>query len=513
MNTRAAPAAVAVLAAILSTAPGLGQAQPRLGVEPPQPQPCPAALPAGSTCLAGRDHLGAWVWLARPAQWNGQLIVFAHDGPDLAEPGRERGQQDLSRWAVWLQAGYGWAGSSYRQSGLELQAAADDTERARQAWVGEFGAPQRTLLHGHGWGAGIATHVAARYTTPDLHPKRIGSGRPPYDALLLSNGVLVGAGRAYDAWLDLRVVYQALCQNHPRPDEPAYPLWMGLPPANSGQAGLSRADLAQRVEACTGVSKSPGQRSAAQRRALQTLTDVARIPESALQTLLGEATWQFQDIVWRKLKGRNPFGNEGVRYRGSADDDTLNRQLPRYVADPSALAALAADTDPATRLDLPVLTLHAVRDPIAPVEHESEFRRLLADAGNAAHLLQLYTDDDAHDGTTDAQVLSAAAALSDWLDRRQAPLPADVASSCRQLAARWQPARDCRYLSGYQSAPLASRVSERQRETVPSLVTRPAAVVNPGQPAAVPAAAPTAPRPDRSNLPGWRVSAPASAPR
>lgn len=506
MNTRAtrsASAAIALLAAALALTPVAGSAQPRLRLsgELPQPQPCPAALPAGSTCLAGRDYLGAAVWLAKPAQWNGQLVVFAHDGPDLAEPGSARSQQDLARWAVWLQAGYGWAGSSYRQGGLEMQTAVDDTERARQAWVAEFGAPQRTLLHGHGWGAGVATHVAARYTTPDLHPRRAGSGRPPYDALLLSNGVLVGAGRAYDGWLDLRVIYQAACRNHPRPDEPAYPLWMGLPPANSGHAGLTRADLAQRVEACTGLSKAPGQRSAAQRQALQTLTGVTRIPESAVQTLLANATWQFQDIVWRKLKGRNPFGNEGVRYTGSADDEALNRQVPRYVSDPAARAALAADTDPATRLNLPVLTLHAVRDPIALVEYESEFRRVLAEVGNDGRLLQLYTDDDAHDGITDAQALSAAAALSDWLDRQKMPQPGDVADTCRQLAPRWRPASDCRYLSGYQSAPLASRVSERQRETVPSLVKGSGPAVTP--PVAAPAAPParTAPAPGAASAP------------
>lgn len=505
MNTRAtrsAPTAMTLLAAALACAPAVGSAQLRLSGELPQSQPCPAALPAGSTCLAGRDYLGASVWLAKPAQWNGQLIVFAHDGPDLAEPGPARSRQDLSRWAVWLQAGYGWAGSSYRQGGLEMQAAVDDTERARQAWVAEFGAPQRTLLHGHGWGAGVATHVAARYTTPDLHPRRPGTGRPPYDALLLSNGVLVGAGRAYDGWLDLRVVYQAVCHNHPRPDEPVYPLWMGLPPAGSGQAGLTRAELAQRVEACTGLSKPPGQRSAAQRQALQTLTGVTRIPESAVQTLLADATWQFQDIVWRKLKGKNPFGNEGVRYTGSGDDEALNRQVPRYVSDPAARAALAADTDPATRLNLPVLTLHAVRDPIAPVEYETEFRRVLAEVGNAGRLLQLYTDDDAHDGITDAQALSAAAALSDWLDQQKMPLPADVADTCRQLAPRWKPASDCRYLSRYQNAPLASRVSERQRETVPSLVK------GSGPAVMLPAAAAVAPAVPAAPAPG-----PASAPR
>jgi hypothetical protein len=511
MKTRSTSAAITVLAMSLSAAPAIGTAQPHLSGELPQPQTCPATLPAGSICMAGRDHLGAALWLAKPAQWNGQLIVFAHDGPELTEPGSERGRQDLARWAVWLQAGYGWAGSGYRQGGLELQAAADDTERSRQAWVAEFGAPQRTLLHGHGWGAGVATQVAARYTTPDLHPRRPSTGRPPYDALLLSNGVLVGAGRAYDGWLDLRVIYQAVCHNHPRPDEPPYPLWMGLPPTYSGQAGLSPAELAQRVEACTGLSRPASQRSTPQRQALQTLTGVTHVPESALQTLLRNATWQFHDIVWRKLKGRNPFGNEGVRYSGSTDDDTLNRQVLRYAADPAALAVLSADTDPATRLNLPVLTLHAVRDPIALVEYESEFRHQLTEAGHSERLLQLYTDDDAHDGITDAQAISAATALSGWIDKQQAPQPDDVVRACRQLAPRWNPTQNCRFLSDYRSAPLSSRVSERLREAVLTSPAAPAATAAPAPTATSPAPAASSPfvRPGK----GRRGPAAAPAPR
>jgi len=51
-----------------------------------------------------------------------------------------------------------------------------------------------------------------------------GASRPPYDAVLLTSGVLAGGTRSYDFRLDLRVVYQAVCGNHPRPDEAQYPL-------------------------------------------------------------------------------------------------------------------------------------------------------------------------------------------------------------------------------------------------------------------------------------------------
>ena len=45
-----------------------------------------------------------------------------------------------------------------------------------------------------------------------------------------------------------------------------------------------------------------------------------------------------------KNLGRNPFGNLQARYRGSPDDDALNRRVARYAADPAARARFAADT-------------------------------------------------------------------------------------------------------------------------------------------------------------------------
>ena len=53
-------------------------------------------------------------------------------------------------------------------------------------------------------------------------------------------GVLAGGTRSYDFRTDLRVVYQYLCNNHPRPNEPQYALNLGLPAG----ATMTQADLA-----------------------------------------------------------------------------------------------------------------------------------------------------------------------------------------------------------------------------------------------------------------------------
>ena len=45
--------------------------------------PCPTELPAGTTCHAGKDANGSYYWIAKPAKWNGVLVVHSHGGPRL----------------------------------------------------------------------------------------------------------------------------------------------------------------------------------------------------------------------------------------------------------------------------------------------------------------------------------------------------------------------------------------------------------------------------------------------
>lgn len=498
------PALVASLLGLGGVGPAVAAPSNPFG-ELPGVQPCPAGLPEGVECRRGRDYLGAWVWMARPAGWRGgPLVVHAHDGPDLGEPGAARSAQDLQRGAFWLRAGWAWVGSSYRQGGVELRAAADDTERARQSFVAEFGEPGFTLLQGQGWGAGVAASVAERFTTPDWHPRRPMSGRAPYSALLLTNGVLAGA-RSDDVRLDLRVIFQALCANHPRPDEPGYPLWMGYPLIAGQVQPMTREQLAERLNDCTGVDRPAAQRTAAQRRALETITRVTTIPESALLDHLAWATWHFHDIVWRKLKGANPFGNEGVVYRGSGSAETdrwLNQRVDRYRADPAALAALAADIQPSGRIHRPVATLHTLRDPIAFVEFEAQWRQTMEEAGSADNLLQLFTDTAAHDDPGEAAMLATAAALQDWVRSGQRPTPAEVAARCRAPQLRGPSASDCRFLPDHAPRPLDERVPLRRRGQLADLPTPPKAaasapprreVVDPREPRLPPAPEPISP--------------------
>lgn len=448
----------------------------RIGGIRPGAQPCPEGLPAGVDCMAGQDYLGAWFWMARPKDWNGVLVLYTHDDFDLEEPDAERPARDMVHWKAWLEAGYGWAGSGFRAAGYDVENAAEDSERVRREFIGEFGEPKRVLLHGHGWGAPVATRMAQRYTTPDFHPRRGSSGKRPYDAVLLTNGQLAGA-RALDGWLDLRVLYQAVCANHPAANEATYPLWMGLPLT----AKLTDDDLAHRVDACTGVLRPATQRSAAQQKALATVLRLTGLPEAGLLPQLRHATFDLQHLVWHQLGGKSALGNEGITY-GGPGDAALNRTLPRYKIDAAARGALEGFTDAGGSVHVPVLTLHALDDPVAVVEQTAFWRQSMEEAGTADQLLQVYLPGQVHDQVPAASLTAAARLLLAWVDAGRRPDSASAALACS----------GCGWRSDVKVGALASRVPERRPVTSRTAVQVLGTPTAP-MPEIIPAAPPRAP--------------------
>jgi poly(3-hydroxybutyrate) depolymerase len=437
--TRAALPLAALLAACAQTPPAVTEAAPTV-------QPCPADVPAGAVCRFGTDSAGAHYVIVVPAAWNRKLVLHAHGGPTLGPVKPERALEDLKRWGLWVRMGYAFAASTFRQGGVAVRSAAEDTERLRGIFVQHVARPERTVLHGQSWGAGVAAKGAEMFT----------AGRP-YDAVLLTSGVLAGGTRAYDFRLDLRVVYQALCNNHPRPDEPAYPLWMGLPAG----ASMTSRQLGERTRDCLGIGVPAAQRTAEQARKLKTIVDVVRIPESSVQSHLNWATGHFQDIVQNRTGGLNPFGNTGARYTGSPDDAALNAAVLRYRADPAAVARFAADTDPEGRIPVPVLTVHAIDDPTAAVEMESTFADTMARGGSGARLVQVFTGHDEHSYLDDPVYVAAIEALTAWADGGARPTPVAIAQRCQALESTW--GGGCRMRPDYRPAPLDGRVAPRER--------------------------------------------------
>lgn len=404
---------------------------------------CPETLPADTTCYSGQQDSGAHYWIAVPDDWDGALVVHAHGGPDLGDADPERSKEDLDRWSVMVSEGYAWVGSSYRRGGYGAQMAAADTEQARRLFVDAFGEPDTTLLHGQSWGGDVAAKSVELY------------GRKSYDGALLTNGVLGGGTRGYDYRLDLRVVYQHYCGNHPRPSEPQYELWRGLP----ADSTMTSADLRTRAQECTGYQSPPEERTAEQQENFENILNVTRIPEDTFLSHLNFATFTFRDIVHERLGDRNPFTNVGVRYRGSDDDQELNRGVLRYHADKRARRNLSFDSDLTGNVKIPVLTLHAIDDPTAFVEHESAYRASVTRAGNGRRLVQSFTRESEHSALSDSGYATAIDALQAWVSEGRRPSPRSLAAACPSYDETYR--QGCFFDAAYRPTSYFSRVAPR----------------------------------------------------
>lgn len=410
---------------------------------------CPASIKDQAKCYTGVDQNGAHYWIAIPEQWNKALVMHAHGGPRLKPVGRDSSLEDLERFAVTVRQGFAWAGSSYRRPGYGVRMAAEDTENLRRIFIKAFGQPARTILHGQSWGGNVAAKGIELYA-------RNADGTRNYDGAVLTNGMLAGGTRNYLHRADLRAVYQYYCNNHPRPDEPQYPLWMGLP----AESKLTPKELAERVNECTGVKLPAAQRTEAQRRNLANILGVIKVPERTLTGHMNWSTFLFRDVVQRVLGGRNPFDNRHVVYRGSDDDDALNRGVARFDADAEAVAMLAADSDMTGQIEVPVVTMHAIDDPTAMVEYEADYRDVVARAGKQDKLVQTFTTEREHSKLADPEYAALFDALMRWIDSGKPADRQQIAQRCQEFAKRFD--GGCHFDTGFEPQALFSRVAPRQ---------------------------------------------------
>jgi dienelactone hydrolase len=405
---------------------------------------CPSGLAEKAKCYTSRDAKGAYYTMAVPRDWNGSLVVHAHGGPDFSYDASTP-TEDLERWAVMVDEGYAWVGSSYRRGGYGVRMAAADTENARRLFVDRFGRPDRTYLHGQSWGGNVAAKAAETY----------GSRHGAYDGVLLTNGALAGGSRGYDVRVDLRVVYQYYCRNLPRPTEPQYPLWQGLP----ADSTMTPEDVHSRLQECTGIDSAPQDRTPPQQRNLDDILAVTRISQETLDEHLLYAAFLFQDIVWKRLDGRNPFSNQGVRYEGSHDDKALNAGVARFPADPTARRDLSYDSDLTGRITLPVLTLHGIGDSQVFVEHEAAYRATVRGAGRDGDLVQTFTRESDHSVLSASEYANSLDTLDTWARTGRKPTPGSVARSCEVFDRTY--GTGCFYDPKFRPEPFATKVRPR----------------------------------------------------
>jgi hypothetical protein len=391
----------ALAPALLAASPAIARQAEADQTVAPRPIACPRSV-TEAQCLSGRDARGAWYVIAMPETWNRRLVVHAHGGPRTGAPEAADPLEDLDRFSVMVKQGYAWIGTTYRRGGYGVRMAAESVESSREIFWAKYGRPERTILHGQSWGGNVAA-------------------------------------KASELYADLRAVYQYYCRNHPARRDTQYPVWQGLPLGER----LTRAQLRERIETCTGVNRPAGRRTAQQAQRLHDILAVTGVSEGALISHMNWSTYLFRDMVMVRLGGRNPFDNSATVYAGSSDDAALNAGVERFTADPVGVAMLVHDADLSGQISVPTVSLHALHDPTVFYSVEAIYAQTVAEAGRSQWLVQVATDEADHSRLEDASYLTALLALDGWIDSGERPDPAGFQDRC--LAVR--SATTCKFVA------------------------------------------------------------------
>jgi hypothetical protein len=359
------------------------------------------------TVLTGDDGQALYT-IVVPESWNGDLVIWNH-GFSLAPVGPV---SDLGPLAtLQLAEGYAVAASSYRMPGWAVFKTNEDLQTMYQAFVNRFGTPQRVLVTGASLG-GIVTAAA-------IEGAELGNV-----AGALSLCGALGGSRNWDAALDLRLGYDAICASVPGAFLPGGA--EGLPVGST----LTGTQMALAVHACFGILAPPAFRTPAQSARLATFLSIMQLPESFVLTDMGYATFALSDLVHdrRKLKGRIGAGNESVVY-GDPLDATIERVTPH----PGAAHRLQESFTPTGNVgSTKIVSLHTDKDGLVIVENESEYASVVP----AANLTTAVAIEAAptHCGFTGAETVASWEALRGWVAGGPKPTAATIQGTCSALA-------------------------------------------------------------------------------
>lgn len=353
-----------------------------------------------------------------PANWNGGLLVYAHGYRDKADhPGEvDNRTADLAPNAaladVLLAQGYALAGSAYRDNGWEVAGGIQDTRDLTLHFRNTIGRPNRTLLWAFSMGTVIAFDSMERYT--DI-----------YDGSLCACAVGAGATQSWDSAGDLALAYATV---------------FGMPAA-WGYYGDVRDDLDFDTEVLAKlipelstatnfpkfeflrlVTGTPG-------RGIQpppppnfypnwVLTDMFFSMEARaeLERRAGGPIVQNVDRKYILTDQERAYLNSLGVISPVIDSWLVTMNGNRVVQAPMFSRSYVEQYANYTgKIKQPMLTMHTIIDPLVTVSQQYEYRETVRKAGREKPLYQAYTTGNGHCAFTGPQLLTAVAALDQWV--------------------------------------------------------------------------------------------------
>lgn len=368
---------------------------------------------------------GAGYRIEVPANWNGDLVMWAH-GYRGTGTRLYFNPEEVPFREYLLENGYAWAASTYAKNDYTPGQGVKDTYRLARYFWSHVDKPERTYIVGVSMGGHITAASIEKY-------------RKFYDGAMPVCGV-VGDYALFDFFLDFNMAAQQIGLGTSQfPVDPAYPV-------------VTAPQIKENLEAFPGtwpvVLNADGEafkqlvelRSGGDRPNFDEAWFFwnsfpefgSGIPGNFLFDLgATDGTLAFRHGV--------AVDNSDVIYQTDLDPDlsdyelNLNANIVRVSADPSArlnrfVPAITGD------LPVPVLTMHNLGDLFVPFHNEIIYQSEAAASGKADYLVQRAIRGVGHCGFTTLEYETAFADLVTWVEQGVKPAgddfsdPANVAS-------------------------------------------------------------------------------------
>ncbi len=360
-------------------------------------------------------HKGAGYRMEVPADWNGDLVMWAHG---FRGTGTELffNPEELPFREYLLENGYAWGMSTYTKNDYNVEAGAVDTRNVKLLFQNMFGPPEHSYIAGVSMGGHIIGATIEKW-------------KEDYDGALPVCGVM-GDFELFDYFLDFNLAASQIALGTSTfPPNPAYPVTTAL-------------DIKAALEAIPGgwpVILNPDGEALKQLTELRSGGDRPNfdeawffwnsfpefgsgIPGNFLFDLgAGDGT----------LPGRRgvTLDNTDVVYQVDLDpnlsaiEQALNDEIFRVAADPAARIKQGIKNVPQLtgKFHTPVLTMHNLGDMFVPFHNQIEYYNDVTANGDPDLLVQRAIRGVSHCGFTTAEYETAFADLVAWAEEGVKP--------------------------------------------------------------------------------------------
>ncbi|HXW05988.1 MAG TPA: hypothetical protein VD833_12195 [Vicinamibacterales bacterium] len=354
--------------------------------------------PSSVELIDGSTGPGSLYRLARPANWNGDLVIYAHGRVSPNEPVAlpAEGNDFIAMFGA---QGFAVAFSSFSENGWVVKDAAQRTHQLLGIFVSKFGRPNRVYLGGASMGGLIAIKLA------ETHPQ-------DYAGVLAACAVAGGTQLNFDYHANVRTLFDFF-----------YP---GVLPGNAAflpeDTDIDQQIIAAAVAAMT-ADPAPAAYIALLDQTPVPYANGAELVESIVTALVGNASDLTDDLLARKPY----FDNRSSTYSSVSLPapllEAINAGVQRFSASPAALASLDHNYMPSGDLRMPMVMMSNVRDPVVPGFNQASYLTAVTATGSANLLVQREVNAYGHCAFTPSEIATAFTDLVFWVQFGITPSP------------------------------------------------------------------------------------------